>query len=114
MLTPEQRSRLVPNIDVEALQRFLESASTNPEERNFLLQLFTQQPGQNTSFQPIGPPGADPSIIALLGEVWAPTWEAWGADAIEHSDSRLPGREIARARLAAKKFLAAKNEEQVP
>jgi hypothetical protein len=104
VLTAEQRSRLIPNIDVDALQRFLRVAATDAEERNALLQLFSQQPGVNQWFQVIGTTSSDPSITALLDEIWAPTWEAWGLDAIEHSDAKLPGRELARANLAAKKL----------
>jgi hypothetical protein len=104
LLTAEQRSRLVPNINVDALQRFLEIAGKNAEERNVLLQLFSEHPGQNASFQLVGTVAANPQIKALLEEIWAPTWEAWGPDAVEHSDATLPGREIARAKLAGKKL----------
>lgn len=103
VLTPEQRSRLVPNINVESLQRFIQIAGKNAEERNALLQLFSQVPGQNQSFQMVGPV-TDPTLKALLDEIYAPTWEAWGADAIAHSESKLPGRELARAKLAARKL----------
>ncbi len=101
VLTPDQRSRLVPNINVDSLQRFVQIAGKNTEERNALIQLFTQGPGQNQSFQMIGPV-SDPILEGLLDEIYAPTWEAWGADAIAHSESRLPGRELARAKLAAR------------
>jgi hypothetical protein len=41
---------------------------------------------------------------ALLAEVWAPTWEAMGPEAIEKDDyNKLPGREIARVRLGLNK-----------
>jgi hypothetical protein len=103
VLTPEQLSRLVPNINVHSLQRFLQIAGKNAEERNTLIQLFTQAPGQNQnqSFQMVGPV-SDPTLQAMLDEIYAPTWEAWGADAIAHSESRLPGRELARAKLMAR------------
>ena len=103
VLTPEQLSRLVPHINVDALQRFLQIAGKNAEERNTLLALFTQAPGQNQSFQMVGSV-SDPTLEALLDEIYAPTWEAWGADAIAHSESRLPGREVARAKLASTKI----------
>ena len=101
-ITPEQRSRLVPNINVDSLQRFVQIAGNNTEERNALIQLFTQGPGQNQSFQMIGPV-SDPTLEGLLDEIYAPTWEAWGADAIANSESPLPGRELARATLMARK-----------
>ena len=104
LLTAEQRSRLVPNINVEALQRFRELAGTNAEERTAFLQLFSQHRGQNASFQLVGAVAANPQIKALLDEIWAPTWEAWGPEAIEHSDATLPGREIARAKLAGNRL----------
>lgn len=103
VLTAKERSRLVPNINVDALQRFLQIAAASSEERAALLQMFSTQPGQNTSFQLVGATHVDPQLKSLLDEIWAPTWEAWGPDAIARSESKLPGREIAKARLAAKK-----------
>lgn len=102
VLTPAQRSRLVPNINVDSLERFLQIAGETAEGRLALMQFFTQTPGQNQSFQLVGPVN-DPTLKALLDEIYAPTWEAWGADAIAHSESRLPGRELARARVRARK-----------
>jgi hypothetical protein len=36
----------------------------------------------------------------MLAEIYAPVWMEMGRDAIENSDSRLPGRELALKRLA--------------
>lgn len=102
VLTPDQRSRLVPNINVDALERFLRIAGETAEDRLALMQFFTQTPGQNQSFHIVGPVN-NPTLQALLDEIYAPTWEAWGADAIAHSESRLPGRELARSRVRARK-----------
>ncbi|MEO8620545.1 MAG: hypothetical protein ABI625_05730 [bacterium] len=107
-LTPEQRSRLAPNINADSLERFLQIAGKNAEERNTLLQLFSQAQGRNQSFHIVGPV-SDPTLKALLDEIYAPTWEAWGADAIANSESRLPGRELARAKLVAKKLPPSKD-----
>ncbi|HET6680049.1 MAG TPA: hypothetical protein VFG84_02535 [Gemmatimonadaceae bacterium] len=102
VLTPEQRSRLVPNIDIDALERFLWIAGKTDDERSALLQVFMQQPGHNTSFQVIGTTASNPTIEALLARIYAPMREACGGDAIANSESRLPGRELARAKLKAK------------
>jgi hypothetical protein len=97
-LTAEQRSKLVPDIDVEALERFLAYVAKTDDNREAFLRMFMQRPNQ--SFQIIGAAtGGDATIKALLDEIWAPTWIEMGPDAIEHSDSPLPGRELARARL---------------
>jgi hypothetical protein len=104
VLTAEQRSRLIPNIDVDALQRFLQIAAQTDEGRLGLLQMFSQ--GRNQGFEiigTVGEPTGNSALKALLDEIYAPTWEAMGVDEIARSDSPLPGRELAKARLLAKK-----------
>jgi hypothetical protein len=108
-LTPEQRARLVPNINVDSLERFLQLAASDVEERNTLAQLFMQAAGTNKAFHIVGPAVSDPKLKALLDEIYAPTWEAWGAEAIANSDSRLPGRELARAKLMARSLQSSKD-----
>jgi hypothetical protein len=107
VLTPDQRSRLIPNINVDSLEHFLEIAGETAEDRLALMQFFMRSPGQNLSFELVGPVN-DPTLQALLDQIYAPTWEAWGADAIAHSESRLPGREIARARIGAREHSSSK------
>lgn len=97
-LSAAQRSKLIPDIDVDALERFLQHVAITGEDRDALLKVFMQSK-PNTSFQLLGTADADPTIKALLDEVWAPTWIKLGPDAIANSDSRLPGRELARAKL---------------
>jgi hypothetical protein len=97
-LSAAQRAKLVPDIDVDALERFLQHVATTSEDRDALLRTFTQGK-PNRSVQLLGTADDDPTIRALLDEVWAPTWIKLGPDAIAHSDSRLPGRELARAKL---------------
>jgi len=105
-ITPEQRSRLVPNINVDSLERFLQIAGKSAQERDALMQFFMQTPGHN--FYLMGPV-SDPTLRELLDEIYAPTWEAWGADAIANSESPLPGRELARAKLMARKLPPSKD-----
>jgi hypothetical protein len=106
-LTAEQRAKLIPNIDVDALERLLQRTSS--AERTFLLHMFTQpEPGE--SYRIMGNHGGDATTNALLDEIWAPTWVALGAEAIENSDSKLPGRELARARLGLKRKSSAPQE----
>jgi len=108
-LAAEQRANLIPNINVEALEQLLRYVP--PEARGHLLDLFTQaQHGQNQQFQLTRIVGGDSTMNALLAEIWAPTWEAWGLDAIETAESPLPGRELARARLSVRKTPTAPND----
>ena len=75
-----------------------------PEGRGHLLSMFTQtEPGSNQQFQLTRIVGGNSTMNALLAEIWAPTWEAWGLDAIENAESSLPGRELARASLSVGK-----------
>ncbi len=99
-LTEQQRSTLVPNIDVDALERFLDYVAKTDENREAMLWWFVHRGNQSTEI--IGAAtGGDSTIKTLLDEIYAPTWISMGRDAIEHSDHPLPGRELARARLAA-------------
>jgi hypothetical protein len=104
-LTENERADLISHIDVDALERLLHYFAS--DERDQMLRVFsTPTPGQ--SFQMIkvigGEPERNAAMNALLAEVWAPTWEAMGPEAIEKDDyNKLPGREIARARLGLNK-----------
>lgn len=87
VLTREQRSRPVPNIDIDALERFLWIAGKTDDERSALLQFFIQRPGHNTSFQVIGTTVSNPTLEALLARIYAPMREACGGDATANSES---------------------------
>ena len=92
-LRPEQRARLISDINVDALEKLLQHVP--PEGRGHLLSMFTQtEPGSNQQFQLTRIVGGDSTMNALLAEIWAPTWEAWGLEAIENAESSLPGREL--------------------
>ena len=101
-LSADQRAKLVPNIDGDAVEKLLQHVE--PDGRDHFLAMFTRpEPGKNQAFQVVGSVGGDSTMNDLLEQIYAPTWIAWGADEIEHSDSRLPGRELARTRLGLKK-----------
>jgi hypothetical protein len=101
-LSADQRAKLVPKIDADAVEKLLQY--TEPEGRDHMLMMFTRpEPGTNQSFQVIGTIDGDSMMNDLLDQIYAPTWIAWGADEILHSDSRLPGRELARTRLGLPK-----------
>jgi hypothetical protein len=100
-LSAEQRHRAISGIDVDALERLLQRLPS--AERDVVLSSFLRAtPGTRQAPRMIGIAGStDPGIAALFEEVWAPTWEHWGPEAIEKEVSQfpLPGREIARQRL---------------
>jgi hypothetical protein len=104
-LTPDQRATLIPHIDVDALERLLQYLA--PEEHALVLWAFTRQRNQSFKMLRVSGDGEDSAMKnALLEEIWAPTWEYLGMEAIERSEQEdtgeypLPGRTIARMRLS--------------
>ena len=97
-LTGEQRAKLIDGIDHDALERFLQTLPA--DLRSTVLTAFTKaEPGKKGNAQIVAMIGFDDTLLA---DVWAPTWEAMGAEAIDRTvpyEFELPGREIARERL---------------
>lgn len=102
-IDPALRAKVFKGFDVDALERLL--AHVTPERRGEILSYF---------LVPDNPPTGrsrgqliqikDPLLQPMLEEVWAPVWDYVGAtDAdIEANTYDYPGREIARARRAAR------------
>lgn len=99
-LTAEQRESIQPGLDLDALERLL--AALHPARRAGTLSSFQRPPpevigGGLVRFQ-------DPVLHALLDEVWAPRWEGVPDEWLDDPGmQRFPGREIARARRAARR-----------
>ena len=105
-LEPATRSRLQPYFDVDALDRLI--ASMHPQERAFLVQNLSApdhsglHPGSSGSHLQLPIRFSDPAQQALLEQVWAPYWEQLPAEALDSAEYLFPGRELARARRAAR------------
>ena len=102
-IDPALRAKVFTGFDADALERLL--AHVAPEHRAEILSYFlvpddpatTHSRGQLIQIK-------DPLLQPMLEEVWAPVWDYVGAtDAdIEANTYEYPGREIARARRAAR------------
>jgi hypothetical protein len=101
-LAPNLRAQLVRDIDGDAVEELLQY--TAPQDRPTVLSMFSRpEPGQSWRAQIVAPGSDDPIVKDLLERIWAPTWEALGPEQIETADLALPGRELARKRLALRK-----------
>jgi hypothetical protein len=94
-LTLEDRARLKPGFDLDALERLL--ANVAPEWRDDLLAPFLIPPPHLQKITVLVKI-LDPALQLLLDEVWAPMWDQWPADAIDTETKDYPGRELARQR----------------
>ena len=99
-LTEEDRQKLIPGFDADALERLL--AWVTPELRGEILMGFQVAEGRTGSHGWIVEL-KDPQLQPLLEEVWAPMWDHVGAsDAQIATDAyQFPGREIAAQRRKA-------------
>lgn len=108
-LTEEDRQKLIPGFDADALERLL--AWITPDLRGEILAGFqsvedgTRSHGWIVELK-------DPQLQPLLEEVWAPMWDHVGAsDAQIATDAfQFPGREIAAQRRMARKQAPASPE----
>lgn len=105
-LSPEDRARVVPGFDVDALERLL--AVIRADMRCEILREF-QLP---RSGEP--PPGGimeftEPALNPLLHEVWATMWQDEPDAFLEDGASVMPGRALERQRRQARK-----QDEPVP
>jgi hypothetical protein len=103
-LAQPERAQLLPDVDVQAVEEFLQY--TAPHDRATVLSMFSRpEPGQSWHAQIVAPATEDPLAKELLERIWAPTWEALGPEQVETADLGLPGRELARKRLALRQKL---------
>jgi len=102
-LDPGLRAKVFPGYDVDALERLL--SRVTPERRSEILSFFLvpDNPGDNRG-RGLLMVIKDGDLQALLEEVWAPMWDYVGAtdEDITTNAYGYPGREIARARRAAR------------
>lgn len=93
-LTAEQKAKIRPGFDVDALERLL--AAVEPDARPMILEPFLVPPPG----EPVGNiiKMGDPELQPLLDQVWAPMWEELPPEAIDTEDKDFPGREVARVR----------------
>lgn len=105
LVTPEpgyrldaaERARVLPVFDTDALERLL--AMVRPEMRREVLRHFQQRaPGDKVGHLV---QLHDPTLQAVLEEVWAPMWETATDEQIENDVYGLPGRDVARKRREA-------------
>lgn len=99
-LSDDDRAKMLPGFDVEALERLL--GMTRPDMRQEILRAFQKrEPGQLIGHL-MG--FDDPELQKVLEEVWAPMWDHVGAtdEEIEANAYAYPGREIALRRRAAR------------
>jgi hypothetical protein len=94
-LIPEERAKVLPGYDLEALERLLRMI--RPDMRQEILRYFQPgQPGERsrgmlTEFM-------EPQLQAVLEEVWAPMWNDAPDEALDDASSYYPGRQIAKQR----------------
>lgn len=101
LLTPEARRELGKQIDVDALDELL--ASMEPgERRETLAGMGVIQTGEETRDVSIPMYSSDPERQKLIERVWAPYWDHLPPEWLDRTDLPFPGREIARARRAAR------------
>lgn len=105
-LTPAERSKVLPDFDVDALERLL--SMVIPEMRQEILRHFQPRaPGERlghlVQFY-------DPQLQAVLEEVWAPHWDTASDEQIEKDVYGMPGRLIAKQRREAAR--RARGEQQ--
>jgi hypothetical protein len=98
-LSAEERAQVRQGFDVDALERLL--AAVEPGARPIILAGF-QYPKERGQSGGVMTAIGDPALQPLLDEVWAPMWERMPAEMLDRSDVRYPGRDLARARRAAR------------
>jgi hypothetical protein len=98
-LTPDQRTRVLPFFDVEALERLL--GMVQSEARDPMLRFFlaAEKKGPHAMLTEVD----DPQLQAVLEEVWAPYWKDLPDEVLDKEQAPLPGREVERRLRAARR-----------
>jgi hypothetical protein len=98
-LSTEDRIRIQPGFDVDALERLLQMV--RPDMRGEILAHFQVHESQQRSYGRLVE-FYEPELQAVLEEVWAPMWDEVNAtdQQIEENAYGFPGREIAKQRRA--------------
>ena len=93
-LDAEERARVVPDVDPDALERLL--GMVRADVRAEMLRMF-QYPASGERFGYLFE-FSDPELQAVLEEVWAPAWEDAPDEILDQGGLPHPGREIALLR----------------
>jgi len=103
-LSSEIRDRLGVRFDVAALEELLGTmpASEQQDLLNSLGASGTAPAGGETRDVSVPVRSTDPVRQALLDRVWAPFWETLPPEMLDRIDLPYPGRELAKARRAAR------------
>lgn len=102
-LPPEERAKVYPYFDADALERLL--AAVSPEVRQVMLEGFQiPKPGEVGPQEWVVPTThiGDPELQPLVEEVWATVWER-RPDLLDNDAFDYPGKEIARRRREARR-----------
>lgn len=103
-LPAEIRSRLESRFDVAAVEELLGMMA--PDEQHEFLESIgatvTPPEGGETKDVVVFIHFTDPARQALLDRMWAPFWDHLPPELLDEADLPYPGRELARARRAAK------------
>lgn len=102
-LSSDVRRSLEQRFDVDALEEYLRGISP-AEQEAFLAQIDRPNESAGSETVDISVPmrSTDPARQALLERVWAPFWDQLPLEALDRADLPFPGRELARARRAAR------------
>ena len=94
-LAAEERAKVIPGFDVDALERLLRKV--RPDMRQEVLGQFQlPQPGKPA---PLGiTEFTEPELNPLLEEVWATLWDDASDDFLAEGVSSMPGRSLAKQR----------------
>lgn len=95
----EERARVVPDVDPDALERLL--GMVRPDARAEMLRLF-QYPAAGERFAYLFE-FTEPELQAVLEEVWAPAWADVPDELLESGGLPHPGREVELRRRAERK-----------
>lgn len=98
-LSAEERARVFPWYDADALERLL--GMSLPESRARVLESFLvpDEPGQQ---RPLLVTMGHPALQAILEEVWVPFWEGYREEDMNAQPAYFPGRELAKQRRNAR------------
>ena len=104
LLSIEVRGRLEGRFDVTALEELL--GTMGPKDQQELLDGLgasgNPPPGGETRDVSVMMRSTDPARQALLDRMWAPYWDHLPDELLDRSDLPYPGRELAKARRAAR------------
>lgn len=101
MLPPEERAKVRPGYDADALERLL--AAVMPDARQIILEGFqVPRPGELQPGEWVTPPVhvGDPELQPLVDEVWATAWANY-PHLLDDDSVVYPGKEIAKRRREA-------------